>query len=84
MCGMCDIRFKPMQMEDSAYPFLAFSGIPSLSFRFVSQEVRGTLSGLDVFTDGSITISNTGVGNLDRSNFVCLYVVGLPSLRYLF
>uniref|UniRef100_A0A8C7FWU3 Transferrin receptor 1b n=1 Tax=Oncorhynchus kisutch TaxID=8019 RepID=A0A8C7FWU3_ONCKI len=31
--------FKPMQMEDSAYPFLAFSGIPSLSFRFVSQEV---------------------------------------------
>uniref|UniRef100_A0A8C8FFL6 Peptidase M28 domain-containing protein n=1 Tax=Oncorhynchus tshawytscha TaxID=74940 RepID=A0A8C8FFL6_ONCTS len=53
--------FKPMQMEDSAYPFLAFSGIPSLSFRFVSQEVRGTLSGLDVFTDGSITISNTGV-----------------------
>uniref|UniRef100_A0A8C7FXU1 Transferrin receptor 1b n=1 Tax=Oncorhynchus kisutch TaxID=8019 RepID=A0A8C7FXU1_ONCKI len=39
MCGVCDIRFKPMQMEDSAYPFLAFSGIPSLSFRFVSQEV---------------------------------------------
>uniref|UniRef100_A0A8C7FXZ1 Transferrin receptor 1b n=1 Tax=Oncorhynchus kisutch TaxID=8019 RepID=A0A8C7FXZ1_ONCKI len=32
-------KFKPMQMEDSAYPFLAFSGIPSLSFRFVSQEV---------------------------------------------
>ncbi|KAM9553250.1 transferrin receptor protein 1-like isoform 1-T1 [Salvelinus alpinus] len=31
--------FTPMQMEDSAYPFLAFSGIPSLSFRFVSQEV---------------------------------------------
>lgn len=49
MCGVCDIRFKPMQMEDSAYPFLAFSGIPSLSFRFVSQEVRHTLSGLDVY-----------------------------------
>uniref|UniRef100_A0A8C8IWZ5 Transferrin receptor 1b n=1 Tax=Oncorhynchus tshawytscha TaxID=74940 RepID=A0A8C8IWZ5_ONCTS len=29
--------FEPMKMEDSAYPFLAFSGIPSLSFRFVSQ-----------------------------------------------
>ncbi|CAB1349848.1 unnamed protein product, partial [Coregonus sp. 'balchen'] len=32
--------FEPMQMEDSAYPFLAFSGIPSLSFRFISQGVR--------------------------------------------
>uniref|UniRef100_A0AAZ3ST27 Transferrin receptor protein 1 n=1 Tax=Oncorhynchus tshawytscha TaxID=74940 RepID=A0AAZ3ST27_ONCTS len=30
-------KFEPMKMEDSAYPFLAFSGIPSLSFRFVSQ-----------------------------------------------
>ncbi|XP_041717658.1 transferrin receptor 1b [Coregonus clupeaformis] len=30
--------FEPMQMEDSAYPFLAFSGIPSLSFRFVSEK----------------------------------------------
>uniref|UniRef100_A0A674D5Y3 Transferrin receptor 1b n=1 Tax=Salmo trutta TaxID=8032 RepID=A0A674D5Y3_SALTR len=29
--------FEPMKMEDSAYPFLASSGIPSLSFRFVSQ-----------------------------------------------
>uniref|UniRef100_A0A4W5JGR2 Transferrin receptor 1b n=1 Tax=Hucho hucho TaxID=62062 RepID=A0A4W5JGR2_9TELE len=30
--------YEPMQMEDSAYPFLAFSGIPSLSFRIASQE----------------------------------------------
>ncbi|KAM6953380.1 transferrin receptor 1b [Aplochiton taeniatus] len=27
---------RPMQMEDPAYPFLAFSGIPSISFHFVS------------------------------------------------
>uniref|UniRef100_A0A8K9VGK0 Transferrin receptor 1b n=1 Tax=Oncorhynchus mykiss TaxID=8022 RepID=A0A8K9VGK0_ONCMY len=30
-------KFEPMKMEDSAYPFLASSGIPSLSFRFASQ-----------------------------------------------
>ncbi|KAI4893601.1 hypothetical protein NFI96_026848, partial [Prochilodus magdalenae] len=28
---------EPMKMEDGAYPFLAFSGIPSVSFRFVSD-----------------------------------------------
>uniref|UniRef100_A0A6Q2WRL0 Peptidase M28 domain-containing protein n=1 Tax=Esox lucius TaxID=8010 RepID=A0A6Q2WRL0_ESOLU len=30
---------EPMQMEDAAYPFLAFSGIPSISLRFVSRDV---------------------------------------------
>ncbi|XP_028972206.2 transferrin receptor 1b isoform X2 [Esox lucius] len=29
---------EPMQMEDAAYPFLAFSGIPSISLRFVSRD----------------------------------------------
>ncbi|XP_073720037.1 transferrin receptor 1b isoform X1 [Misgurnus anguillicaudatus] len=27
---------KPMEMENGAYPFLAFSGIPSVTFRFTS------------------------------------------------
>lgn len=26
-------------MDDPAYPFLAFSGIPSVSFRFISKNV---------------------------------------------
>lgn len=30
-------------MEDGAYPFLAFSGIPSVSFRFVSDGVSYAL-----------------------------------------
>ncbi|XP_058232511.1 transferrin receptor 1b [Hemibagrus wyckioides] len=30
---------EPMKMEDGAYPFLAFSGIPSISFRFVSDRI---------------------------------------------
>lgn len=28
---------EPMKMQDGAYPFLAFSGIPSISFHFVSD-----------------------------------------------
>ncbi|KAM9436897.1 transferrin receptor 1b isoform 2-T2 [Clarias gariepinus] len=31
------VVLQPMRMEDGAYPFLAFSGIPSVSFRFVSD-----------------------------------------------
>uniref|UniRef100_A0AAY5ET62 Transferrin receptor protein 1 n=1 Tax=Electrophorus electricus TaxID=8005 RepID=A0AAY5ET62_ELEEL len=40
-CG-CLVVLEPMKMEDGAYPFLAFSGIPSISFRFVSDEYFGT------------------------------------------
>ncbi|KAI7792605.1 transferrin receptor 1b isoform X2 [Triplophysa rosa] len=31
---------KPMEMDDGAYPFLTFSGIPSVSFSFTSQGDR--------------------------------------------
>ncbi|XP_059183204.1 transferrin receptor 1b [Centropristis striata] len=32
---------KPMSMDDPAYPFLAFSGIPSVSFHFISPDTEG-------------------------------------------
>uniref|UniRef100_A0A667ZI87 Transferrin receptor protein 1 n=1 Tax=Myripristis murdjan TaxID=586833 RepID=A0A667ZI87_9TELE len=32
-------RLEELQMDDAAYPFLAFSGIPSVSFRFTSNSV---------------------------------------------
>ncbi|XP_066522868.1 transferrin receptor 1b [Hoplias malabaricus] len=35
--GNLETILEPMNMEDGAYPFLAFSGIPSISFRFVSN-----------------------------------------------
>lgn len=35
---------KPMSMDDPAYPFLAFSGIPSMSFHFTSKNVSFLLS----------------------------------------
>lgn len=31
------LSLTTMQMDDAAYPFLAFSGIPSVSFSFVSK-----------------------------------------------
>ncbi|XP_071751525.1 transferrin receptor 1b [Centroberyx gerrardi] len=31
---------RPMAMEDPAYPFLAFSGIPSVSFHFITPNVE--------------------------------------------
>lgn len=39
---------KPMQMDDGAYPFLALSGIPSVSFSFVSSSAEQFLgTGMD-------------------------------------
>ncbi|KAK7945045.1 hypothetical protein WMY93_000773 [Mugilogobius chulae] len=34
-----DSILEPMKMDSAAYPFLAFSGIPSLSFRFTSEHL---------------------------------------------
>uniref|UniRef100_A0A1A8GA85 Transferrin receptor (p90, CD71) n=1 Tax=Nothobranchius korthausae TaxID=1143690 RepID=A0A1A8GA85_9TELE len=31
---------RPMSMDDPAYPFLAFSGIPSISFHFISVDTE--------------------------------------------
>ncbi|XP_044033027.1 transferrin receptor 1b isoform X2 [Siniperca chuatsi] len=31
---------RPMSMDDPAYPFLAFSGIPSISFHFISTNIE--------------------------------------------
>ncbi|MCI4391647.1 hypothetical protein PGIGA_G00137020 [Pangasianodon gigas] len=39
--GWDESVLETMKMEDSAYPFLTFSGIPSVSFRFVSDSSSG-------------------------------------------
>ncbi|XP_057680836.1 transferrin receptor 1b [Corythoichthys intestinalis] len=31
---------RPMDVDDTAYPFLAFAGIPSISFHFITPEVE--------------------------------------------
>ncbi|KAM9337153.1 transferrin receptor 1b [Symphorus nematophorus] len=40
---------KPMSLDDPAYPFLAFSGIPSVSFHFISPNMEAyTYYGTDL------------------------------------
>ncbi|KAF7691574.1 hypothetical protein HF521_010541 [Silurus meridionalis] len=41
---------EPMKMEDGAFPFLALSGIPSISFRFVSDSDSSDYSGTPLDT----------------------------------
>ncbi|KAJ0011829.1 hypothetical protein NQD34_012804 [Periophthalmus magnuspinnatus] len=37
--GNFDSLLEPMNMDSAAYPFLAFSGIPAMSFRFTSEHL---------------------------------------------
>ncbi|XP_054478579.1 transferrin receptor 1b [Anoplopoma fimbria] len=48
---------RPMSMDDPAYPFLAFSGIPSISFHFISPNVE------------AYTYYNTNLDNMDHLDY---------------
>nr|XP_020515153.1 transferrin receptor protein 1-like isoform X2 [Labrus bergylta] len=49
---------QPLQMNDAAYPFVAFSGIPSLSFRFNSDRDHYSFFGTALDTQDNL---NTAV-----------------------
>ncbi|XP_039982271.1 transferrin receptor 1b [Xiphias gladius] len=48
---------KPMSIDDPAYPFLAFSGIPSISFHFMSPDTE------------SYTYYGTSLDNMDHLDY---------------
>ncbi|KAG7231267.1 hypothetical protein INR49_012098, partial [Caranx melampygus] len=48
---------KPMTIDDPAYPFLAFSGIPSISFHFISSNAV------------SYPYYGTSLDNMDHLNY---------------
>ncbi|XP_061569243.1 transferrin receptor 1b [Cololabis saira] len=48
---------RPMTMDDPSYPFLAFSGIPSVSFHFTTTDTE------------SYTYYGTGLDNVDHLNY---------------
>ncbi|XP_044194832.1 transferrin receptor 1b [Thunnus albacares] len=48
---------RPMSVDDPAYPFLAFSGIPSISFHFISPNTE------------SYTFYGTNLDNMDHLNY---------------
>ncbi|XP_015246142.1 PREDICTED: transferrin receptor protein 1-like [Cyprinodon variegatus] len=50
---------RPMSMEDPAYPFLAFAGIPSISFHFISKD----------FKTASYPYYGTALDNMDHLNY---------------
>lgn len=45
-----DSLLEPMKMDSAAYPFLAFSGIPSMSFRFTSEHLNYPYLGTNLDT----------------------------------
>uniref|UniRef100_A0A8C9ZBH7 Transferrin receptor 1b n=1 Tax=Sander lucioperca TaxID=283035 RepID=A0A8C9ZBH7_SANLU len=48
---------RPMSMDDPAYPFLAFSGIPSISFHFISPNTE------------AYSYYGTNLDDVDRLNY---------------
>nr|XP_046227572.1 transferrin receptor 1b [Scatophagus argus] len=48
---------RPMSIDDPAYPFLAFSGIPSISFHFISPNTE------------AYTYYGTNLDNMDHLNY---------------
>ncbi|CAN9506468.1 unnamed protein product [Ophioblennius macclurei] len=48
---------RPMTMDDPAYPFLAFTGIPSISFHFISSKME------------YYTYFGTGLDNMDHLRY---------------
>ncbi|XP_053293176.1 transferrin receptor 1a [Pleuronectes platessa] len=51
---------EPLQMDNAAYPFLAFSGIPSLSFRFTSGDKDYPFFGTKLDTQDKLNIATNG------------------------
>lgn len=55
---------KPMTMDDPAYPFLAFSGIPSISFHFISVNAE------------YYTYFSTNLDNMDHLRYQTSHSIG--------
>lgn len=60
-CHLCQVfttdlcffsRLEPLTLDSAAYPFLAFSGIPSVSFRFTSDELVSDAAVVDAIKLG--------------------------------
>uniref|UniRef100_A0A3Q3F888 Transferrin receptor protein 1 n=1 Tax=Labrus bergylta TaxID=56723 RepID=A0A3Q3F888_9LABR len=51
---------QPLQMNDAAYPFVAFSGIPSLSFRFNSDRDHYSFFGTALDTQDNLNTAAAG------------------------
>lgn len=54
-----DSLLEPMKMDTAAYPFLAFSGIPAVSFRFTSEHLDYPYFGTNLDTQERLKTTTT-------------------------
>ncbi|KAK3515490.1 hypothetical protein QTP70_023616 [Hemibagrus guttatus] len=72
---------EPMKMEDAAYPFLAFSGIPSISFRFVSDGDSSDYKYFGTSLDTRESLDQTTEGKLLSVSVFAAQMAGQMALR---
>ncbi|GAA6086083.1 transferrin receptor 1b [Tachysurus ichikawai] len=72
---------EPMRMDDGAYPFLAFSGIPSVSFRFVSDSETSDYKYFGTFLDTRESLNQATEGKLLNVCVSAAQMAGQMALR---
>ncbi|XP_072546374.1 transferrin receptor 1b [Salminus brasiliensis] len=72
---------EPMKMEDGAYPFLTFSGIPSISFRFVSDGIPSDYKFYGTALDNKENLDIATKGRLGDFCVLAAQVAGQMALR---
>ncbi|XP_048030121.1 transferrin receptor 1b isoform X2 [Megalobrama amblycephala] len=71
----------PMQMDDAAYPFLAFSGIPSVSFSFVSSQATADYKFFGTDKDDNNKLNLVTEGKVVELSLLAAQVAGQMALR---
>ncbi|XP_027029548.2 transferrin receptor 1b [Tachysurus fulvidraco] len=72
---------EPMRVEDGAYPFLASSGIPSISFRFVSDSETSDYKYFGTFLDTRESLNQATEGKLLNVCVTAAQIAGRMALR---
>ncbi|KAK7123625.1 hypothetical protein R3I93_021907 [Phoxinus phoxinus] len=70
-----------MQMDDAAYPFLAFSGIPSVSFSFVSSQATTDYEYFGTDMDDKNTLDHVTSQKVVDLSLLAAQVAGQMALR---
>ncbi|XDV47623.1 hypothetical protein PO909_017204, partial [Leuciscus waleckii] len=79
--GRLSPLLTPMQMDDAAYPFLAFSGIPSVSFSFIPSQATGDYEYFGTDMDGKNELDRVTNQNVVDQVLVAAQVAGQMALR---
>ncbi|KAL2097920.1 hypothetical protein ACEWY4_007127 [Coilia grayii] len=72
---------EPMQMTDPAYPFLTFSGIPSISFQITGEQASGEYPYFSTLQDTRDKLNTATSGNMVQLIRAAGQVAGHMALR---